>query len=71
LLAAVLLAAAGISGCATWDPATWDPLRLRGDGFPEEDQQLMQGYRPREPGAKPFSFSTKGQQIERDFGFGS
>jgi hypothetical protein len=48
-------------GCTTWD---W-----RGESFPDDQQRLTQGLRSRDdesPG--PWSFSTKGRQIEENLG---
>ncbi|MEX0586677.1 MAG: hypothetical protein WD176_08540 [Pirellulales bacterium] len=59
----LLIAAVSLPGCRWWQAKT-----LRGEGFAEEDQKLTEGYRSPDEGNSPWSFSTKGQQIERNLG---
>lgn len=49
-----------IGGCSNFNP--------RGDGFSESFEQSSGVKRPVEPSAKPYGYSTKAQEIERDFG---
>jgi hypothetical protein len=48
------------AGCSNFNP--------RGDGYSESFEQSAGVKRPVEPSAKPFGYSTKAQEIERDFG---
>jgi hypothetical protein len=43
--------------------------RLRGPGFDNGSKRMTSEIPARENAGKPFSFSTKAQEIERDFGF--
>jgi hypothetical protein len=43
--------------------------RLRGPGFDDRSKRMTSEIPERENAGKPFSFSTKAQEIERDFGF--
>jgi hypothetical protein len=43
--------------------------RLRGPGFDDRSKRMTSEIPAREEAGKPFSFSTKAQEIGRDFGF--
>jgi hypothetical protein len=55
------------SGCRSW--SNWGAWK-NDDGFAEEDLKLSENLRPREPNSKTWFTSTKGQQIDRNFGIG-
>ncbi len=49
---------------------TFDFLdRLRGPGFDDDSKRLTSELPQRKREGKPFSFSTKGREIEKNFGF--
>jgi len=58
--AAAILSLGALGGCSNFNP--------RGDGFSESFEQSAGVKRPVEPSAKPYGYSTKAQEIERDFG---
>ncbi|MCE9608076.1 MAG: hypothetical protein K8U03_24585 [Planctomycetia bacterium] len=50
-----------MGGCSSFN-------KLRGDGFNDSFEQSAGYKRPDEKSSKPYGFSTKAQEIERDFG---
>ena len=60
IAAATILSLGTSTGCSNFNP--------RGDGYSESFEQSAGVKRPVEPSAKPFGYSTKAQEIERDFG---
>jgi hypothetical protein len=43
--------------------------KARGPGFNDQAQELTADIPQRENAGKPYSFSTKGREIEQNFGF--
>jgi len=61
----LLPTAAILSLCAPLGCSNFNP---RGDGFSDSFEQSAGVQRPVEKSAKPWGYSTKAQEIERDFG---